>query len=198
MRSGEARALRWEYIDLDAGIAELSWSLTEGTFAHGCRGTCGKKTAGSCPSRRLELAAGMEWAPLEGHHVLVRPKNGTARQVPLTAAAVAQLRLLRETDEGPNPHGLVWHRPGGSPKTNVDDNVHLRAALSLEGVDRPDATTHWLRHSYVTLSEHAGIPWAAYSGVSGHSSPEASDPYRHTLTAEGRRVVESLADFVDS
>lgn len=197
LRSGEARALRWEDIDLDAGVAELSWSLAEGTFEHGCGGRCRKKTAGGCPHRRLVLAAGLEWVPLEGRHVLVRPKNGTVRQVPLTTAAVAQLRKLREEDAGLNPHGLVWHRPDGGANTNVDDNLALRAALSLAGIDQPQATTHWLRHTYVTLSEHAGIPWAAYSGVSGHSSPEASDPYRHTLTAEGRRAVEHLAIWVD-
>lgn len=197
LRSGEACALRWSDIDLDRAVAELSWSLTHCTFAHGCRASCGRKTAGACPQREIVLAADLEWVSLEGRHLLVRPKNSTAREIPLTEAMVAQLRALVANDTL-NPHGLVWHRGDGTPKTNADDNEDLRAALKRAGVDRPDATTHWLRHSYVTLSEHAGIPWAAFSGVSGHSSPEASDPYRHVLTSEGRRAVESLADWVES
>ena len=198
LRSGEACALRWSDIDLDRAVAELSWSLTHCTFAHGCGGSCGRKTAGVCPRREIVLAADLEWVSLEGRHLLVRPKNSTAREIPLTEGMVEQLRILEDAEDSPNPHGLVWHRADGSPKTNADDNDDLRVALTRAGVDRPDATTHWLRHSYVTLSEHAGIPWAAFSGVSGHSSPEASDPYRHVLTSEGRGAVESLSAWVES
>lgn len=121
------------------------------------------------------IAPDLDAVHLERRHLLVRPKNGTAREVPLTEAMVSQLQMLADADT-PNPHGLVWHRSDGSPTTNADDNAALDVALRKAGVDRPGATTHWLRHSYVTLSEHAGIPWAAFSGVSGHSSPEASDP----------------------
>ena len=198
LRSGEARALRWEEIDLANGVASLSWSLTDATFTHGCGGKCGRKRAGACPERRLELAPDLEWVPLQGRHVLVRPKNSVSREIPLTTAMIEQLRIHADADASANPHDLVWPRPDGSPRTNTDDNEDLRAGLRRAGVDRPDATTHWLRHSYVTLSEHAGIPWAAFSGVSGHTTPEASDPYRHVLTAEGRRAVENLAAWVDS
>lgn len=198
LRSGEARALRWEDIDLSTGVASLSWSLTDGTFAHGCDGSCGRTRAGACPERRLELAPDLEWVPLQGRHVLVRPKNSVAREIPLTGAMVEQLRAHASSDGGWNSHELVWPRTDGSPKTNTEDNEDLRAALLQADVDRPDATTHWLRHSYVTLSEHAGIPWAAFSGVSGHTTPEASDPYRHVLTGEGRAAVENLADWVNS
>jgi len=198
LRSGEARALRWEDVDLAKGVASLSWSLTDAEFTHGCGVSCGRKRAGACPERRLELAPDLEWVPLQGRHVLVRPKNSVAREIPLTTAMIEQLRIQADADTSPNPHGLVWPRTDGSPKTNTDDNEDLRTALRKAGVDRPTATTHWLRHSYVTLSEHAGIPWAAFSGVSGHTTPEASDPYRHVLTAEGRRAVENLAAWVDS
>ncbi len=189
--------MRWSDIDLDGGVAQLSWSLTDGTFAHGCGGSCGRKLAGACPERRIVIAPDLDAVHLEGRHLLVRPKNGTAREVPLTEAMVSQLQMLADADT-PNPHGLVWHRSDGSPTTNADDNADLDVALRKAGVDRPGATTHWLRHSYVTLSEHAGIPWAAFSGVSGHSSPEASDPYRHVLTSEGRRAVQTLATWVES
>jgi len=198
LRSGEARALRRRDLDLHRGIAELSWSLTEATFVHGCAGTCGRKRAGNCPRREIQMSDDLEWQWLQGRHVLMRPKNDTPRQIPLTPSACEQLQKALDSDDLPNPHGLVWHRGDGSPQTNDDDNDALRAALVDAGIEQPDATTHWLRHSYVTLSEHAGIPWAASAGVSGHGSPEASDPYRHVLTAEGRKAVETLADWLDA
>lgn len=197
IRSGEARALRWSDLDLEASTALLSWSLTEADFAHGCGGRCGKKRAGSCADRQIVISDELEWLPLQDRHVLVRPKNDRPRQIPLTENVVSQLHTLRESDTFPNPHDLLWHRDDGSPQTNVDDNNHLRSSLLAAGVDQPSATTHWLRHSYVTLSEHAGIAWAAFAGVSGHSSTEASDPYRHVLTREGRRAVEELAKWVE-
>lgn len=86
----------------------------------------------------------------------------------------------------------------GSPMTNPDDNEALQAAPVQAGIDRPAATTHWLRHSYTTLADHAGIPHAAYAGVSGHSSEQASDPYRHALTAEGRLAVVTLSEWLNS
>jgi len=193
LRSGEACALRHRDLDLESGVATLSWSISEAGFRHGCGGTCGKKRAGNCPRRQIDISEDVDWEPLAGRFVFVRPKNNTARQVPLTPAVTAQLRRHIEEDAEPNPHGLVWHRPDGRPRENSDDNAHLRAALLKAGVDQPLATTHWLRHSYVTLSEHAGVPWAAFSGVSGHGTSEASDPYRHVLTDEGRRAVDALA-----
>ena len=195
-RSGEAMGLRWQDIDFDRALGRLSWSLTEAAFLHGCGGKCGRTRAGHCPERVLEVSDALEWLPLEGRLVLVRPKNDMPREVPLTPALIDQLRKLKEADGGPNPHGLVWHRGDGSPKTNSDDNDDLRASLVRAGIDRPNATTHWLRHTYVTLSEHAGIPWVAAAGVSGHGSPEASDPYRHVLTTEGRIAVETLERWV--
>lgn len=198
LRSGEACALRWEDIDLDVGIAAVSWSLTEATFAHGCGGTCGRNRAGACPERRIEVSDELEWIPLQGRHLLVRPKNDQPREIPLTLSIVKQLTSLKRADGERNPHGLVWHSPDGSPRTNSADNRHLRAVVRAAGIDRPEATTHWLRHSYVTLSEHAGIPWAASSGVSGHSTPESTDPYRHVLTDEGRRAVKTLSEWVEA
>lgn len=196
IRSGEARGLRWQDIDLDEALVDVSWSMTEAEFSHGCDGGCGRTRAGNCPQRTIVMSDDLEWDLLQDRHVLVRPKNGKPRQLPLTAQMVAELRAWRDVAGEPNPHQLVWHRPNGAPLTNTDDNGLLSDALRKAGVDQPHATTHWLRHSYVTLSEHAGIPWAAFAGVSGHSTPDATDPYRHILTDEGRQAVESLASWI--
>jgi hypothetical protein len=128
-------------IDLAGGLAQLSSSLTDGTFTHGYGGLCGRKLAGACAELRLVVAPDLDSFPLEGRHLLVRPKSGSAREVPLTEALVSQLQMLADSDAR-NPHGLVWHRADGSPKTNADDNEDLGVALRRAGVDRPDATTH--------------------------------------------------------
>lgn len=197
LRSGEAMALRWEDIDFDRAVAELSWSITEAPFQHGCGRSCGKTRAGNCPRRILEISDSLEAISLVGRLVLVRPQSDPPRQIPLTPTAVAQLRQLRDSEDGPNPYGLVWHRPNGAPQTISDDNHHLRSVLRRAEIDQSASTIHWLRHTYVTLSEHAGIPWAAAASVSGNGSSEASDPYCHVLTGEGRKAVTTLECWVE-
>jgi integrase len=208
MRSGEARGLRVAELDLGNARAWVSWEHTEAPYRHGC-GTaartkdaagrevypCGRVIAGACPQKVLDVAPGLEFERLEGRHVLVRPKNYIAREIPLRPEVIDQLQAHLNTLVT-NPHGLVWPRADGVPQSNTDDNNALRVALKHAGIDRPAATTHWLRHSYTTLAEHAGISHAAYSGVSGHNSEQASDPYRHALTDEGRRAVDTLAEWL--
>lgn len=48
------------------------------------------------------------------------------------------------------------------------------------------------------LLEPAGHPTSSVLRRQRHRSLEASDPYRHVMTAEGQQAVESLAAWVDS
>jgi integrase len=194
-RDGEMRGLRHEDLDLDHNLAHISWNLAEVTSLHGCGGTCGRKTAGRCPQRVLDIAPSLEYEVLEGRWALVRPKSYEPRTAPLTPEVSAALRAHIEKDANPNPHRLVWHRSTGTPLTNGDSNAAFRVALARAGVDRP-ATTHWLRHTYTTMAEHAGIPWVVYAGISGHGSEDISRKYTHQLEQEARAGIEMLANFL--
>lgn len=194
-RDGELRGLRIEDIDFDANAARISWNLAEATSQHGCGGTCGYKRASNCPQRILDVAPNLESIPLEGRWVLVRPKSYKPRLVPLTQPLAGALRAHIEEDDGWNPHRLVWHRPEGTPLTNADMNSALRQALRRAGIKRP-ATVHWLRHTYTTMSEHAGIPWVVYSRISGHASEDISRRYTHQLEAEARDGIARLDAYL--
>ena len=90
----------------------------------------------------------------------------------------------------------MWHRPTGKPLTNEDSNAAFRAALAAAGIKRP-ATTHWLRHTYTTMAEHAGIPWVVYAGISGHGSEDISRKYTHQLEQEARAGIATLASYLN-
>lgn len=194
-RDGEVRGLRIPDLDLDNSMARISWNLTEVTSVHGCGGTCPYKTAGRCPQRKLDIAPNLEAVALQGRWALVRPKAQKPRLAPLTGEVVSLLRAHIERDDAPNPHQLVWHRPDGHPLTNSDTNEMLRVALKKAGIER-DATTHWLRHTYTTMAEHAGIPWVVYSRISGHASEDVSRGYIHQLEAESRAGIARLDSFL--
>ncbi len=194
-RDGELRGLRVEDIDFEAKVAHISWNLAEATSQHGCGGTCGYKRASNCPQRILDVAPNLESIPLEGRWVLVRPKSYKPRLVPLTQPLADALRAQIDADGGPNPHSLVWHRAQGTPLTNADMNTSLRQALRRAGIRRP-ATVHWLRHTYTTMSEHAGIPWVVYSRISGHGSEDISRRYTHQLEVEARDGIARLDAYL--
>ena len=194
-RDGEIRGLRREDVNLDTAMARISWNLTEVTSVHGCGGTCRYKTPGRCPQRKLDIAPNLEAIRLEGRWALVRPKAYKPRLTPLTQELVDLLRTHIEEDDGPNPHQLMWHRINGHPLTNGDTNELFRKALRMAGIKR-DATTHWLRHTYTTMAEHAGIPWVVYSRISGHASEDVSRGYTHQLETESRAGIDQLESFL--
>lgn len=156
-RDGEMRALRISDLDLDRGVAHISWNLAEVTSRHGCGNTCGRARAGSCPQRELDIAPNLEARVLAGRWVAVRPKSSQPRIAPLTPELVSSLRSHLAATTSPNPHDFVWRRDDGKPLTNADSNAEFRRALLDAGVDRA-ASVHWLRHPYTTMAEHAGIP----------------------------------------
>lgn len=194
-RDGELRGLRIEDLDLDGKTAHISWNLVEATFRHGCDGRCARKTAGRCPHRELDVAPNLEAVPLEGRWVLVRPKAYKPRIAPLTDELVAALRRHLEQSPGPNPHRLVWHRANGTPLQNSDMNNDLRAAMAEAKIARP-ATMHWLRHTYTTMAEHAGLEWVVYASISGHASEDVSRRYAHQLEREARDGVQHLDEYL--
>lgn len=143
-----------------------------------------------CPARVLDVAPNQEVEPLEGRRILVRVPRGAAYSD--TAAA---LRAHIEADKGPNPHNLIWHGRGGLPLTNADSNDALRRAMDSAGIERR-ITVHWLRHTYTTMAEHAGIQRVVYAGISGHGSEGVSRRDTHQLAEEARAGVVRLDGYL--
>ena len=50
LRQGEALGLKWEHVDLTAGLLRIRRNRLRPKYKHGCGGTCGRK-AGYCPDR---------------------------------------------------------------------------------------------------------------------------------------------------
>lgn len=210
MRQGERLGATLDSIDLDGGTFTVRWSLTEAKFEHGCAGDCGKTRGGSCPSRRLIVAPGLDYRQLDGRLCLVRPKSGKARTFPLPPVLNAPLRrYLAETVDRPNPHGLVWRNEDGSPITARQDNAEWRRLLHAAGVitaeqakepkDRaagtPDApTTHWARHTTSTMLRELGTPAVIVGAIVGHGSERMTDRYTHAdaVSAEARAAMEAF------
>jgi len=85
--------------------------------------------------------------------------------------------------------------PGRRP---AEQHRRQQRAASGAGRGRNRAADggHTLAAPQLHDSRPARIPHVAYAGVGGHNSEQALDPYRHPLTAEGRRTAVTGADWL--
>lgn len=210
VRQGERLGATLDSLDLDRGLFNIQWSLTEAKFAHGCGGSCGVVRGGSCPERRLMMADGLEYRQLDGRLCLVRPKSGRVRTFPLIPQlAQALARYVEVTSDTPNPHGLIWRDTDGSPITSSEDSQAWRDLLFNAGViskeqalplkDRPAGvgdvpTTHWARHTTATVLMELGVDARIIGEVVGHASELITRRYQHVSSGVAREAMEKLGE----
>ena len=209
MRQGERLGATIDSIDLDRHEFTVRWSLSEVRFEHGCGGTCGKKRAGSCPDRKLRIGRKLKHRQLDGRLCLVTPKSGKPRTFPLIDALERMLVDYLKANTSPNPHGLIWHNPDGSPITDAQDQAEWRSLLLDAGVisieqakppkeraeGTPDTpTTHFARHTTATVLMELGVDAKIIGEVVGHVSERTTRGYQHVSSPAARAALEALGD----
>lgn len=194
-RQGELLGLRWAHVDLNAGMADLAWSLQPVRWAHGCAEPC-ERIARACPQRRLPIPDGFEYEQLDGNLCLLRPKTDQSRRVlPLPDYLWEALRLLHE-QPGPNPHGLVWTRPDGRPVHPRDDWAAWKTLLRAAGIKR-SVTLHEARHSTATWLGDSGVPENVAESLLGHSDVLTTRSYTHLSPVIGRAALNQLSERLE-
>lgn len=195
-RQGERLGLRWHLLDLDAGVADISWALAAVPWLHGCGDTCGKKAAWACPGRLLEIPEDYEHIGLDGNLILQRPKSeASTHLIPIIDFLVDPLRqryeqVLLERPGYTVDHDLVWCRPDGRPLHPKDDWEMWKALLAAAKV--PDFTQHEIRHTTVTLLMELGVDPTVIKQIVGHSDVLTQEAYKHVNLEFARRALDGL------
>lgn len=195
-RQGELLGLRWSHVDLDAGIADLAWSLQAIYYAHGCKGDCGKRPA-SCPQKRLAVPPGLDYIQLHKGLCLVRPKTaGSIRVVALGPVLHEALRLWHDlgADE-PNPHDLVWRNPDGRPLDGRRDYEEWQRLLVRARV--PRVALHEARHAAITMMNKAGVPESVRMEIAGHSVVATNRRYTHIDLEQRQAAAAALSKVLE-
>ena len=199
-RESEILGLEWSRVDLERATVDISWQLLRQQKRHGCGAPvdgahpCGMKRSSFCPGAHWKFPAGMEWRECEATLVWTRPKTKAGnRIVPLIPAMADALRALRTAD-GPNPHGLVFHHPDGSPLSQDQDQKAWKNLLIDAEV--PHAPQHSIRHSTATLLMEAGVDSHVVQSVIGHSDITTTRQYQHVDLELARRAWGSLAQVM--
>ncbi|RTE48795.1 site-specific integrase [Actinobaculum sp. 352] len=187
-RQGEILGLELDRLDLTPGAAwvSLTRELAVIRYAHGCAGTCGRKRAADCPTRRFHIPDYLEAEQVHGSLWLLPPKSVRSTR-PIALGALAVQVMTRYFDVLETPHRFVFEASPGVP-------VHPRRDYGMwcEMLDRaglPHYPLYALRHSTATLMRAAGIADRTRQEIMGHSSEDMTAHYTH-------REVEDQLDAV--
>ena len=198
-RQGELIGLEWSRVDLQAGVADLSWQLQLHQKEHGCGDppTCGRQRAGFCPHATWDLPPGYEWRECHKSMIWTRPKSAAGtRIVPIIPPLLVLLEAHRRATAGqPNPHDLVWCHADGRPLYPSDDQDGWTEALKRAGVQH--VPLHSARHTTATLLMQAGVSEDVRMAIMGQSSVAAQRGYVHVDQTLTRKALLELTQLLD-
>jgi integrase len=174
LRQGEALALRWADLDLDAKQLRVKWTRLRPIYRHGCGGKCGRPAAGYCLSR-------VQTNPLVGE---TKSRAGK-RAIGLPDQLVELLRQHRAAqDEERRKARQMWSdgdwvfaSATGEPLNPNTDYHEWKALLERAGVR--EARLHDARHTAATMLLALGVPERAAMGIMGWSSTAMAARYQH-------------------
>jgi integrase len=128
------------------------------------------------------------WNVYRGHVQDAPKTRRSERRVPAAFAVDTIQRWL--VVRPPDPH---WLFPSAAGTPYYDHNLHRRKVWPVcqpLGISR--FGWHALRHTFSTYNRNSGVPMPVLQSLLGHSSPETTMMYTHTLEEAQRQAVEKL------
>jgi integrase len=160
-----------------------------------------------CPSHEpeftLALETGMrrgkqyslEWdrVDLERRQILLlRTKNGSARVVILTTAAVKALREMRSCGNSASVCSTRYGEPMVSPRAWFE--LVIADAIKQNPVLK-DVTWHIFRHTYISRLVMAGVDLKTVQELAGHKDIKMTMRYAHLAPAHKLAAVDRLSEY---
>lgn len=191
-RQGELLAFEWSRLDLDAGMADLSWQVQQLPWRHGHGCACGPDVAARrCRHKEPDAPAWFELRPAHKGRWFTRPKTrASVRALPLPGPLVEVLRKWREIAPETSL-GLVWPDSRGLPRTDRMDRASWTDLCKRAGVRQ--LTLHSARHTMVSLLLEDGVDPEVIRLIAGHSTILSTRGYMHVSADRARDALARLA-----
>jgi integrase len=146
---------------------------------------------------RLGELYSLEWdrVDLERRQlILLRTKNGTARVVILTEAAVSALKELWQRRNSTSPHVCLtrYGEPMISPRAWFE--LVMQEAVKNNSSLR-NVTWHIFRHTYISRLVMAGVDLRTVQELAGHKDIKMTVRYAHLAPAHKLAAVDRLAEY---
>jgi integrase len=174
MRRGEALALRWEDVDLDAGSVRVARAVSD---------------VGSGPSYD---------APKNGEARTVHAPQAVRRALREWRKVQAQDQLAAGpawVGVGPESGALVFTMPDGRPVAPSYASKAFARAVSSTGA--PTLTLHGLRHTAATLLLRDGASVHLVARMLGHKDPTITlQVYSHAIPGDSSALADQLERII--
>jgi integrase/recombinase XerD len=132
-------------------------------------------------------------------------KTGSTKPAIVSGQTAAEIERLRS--ERPGADDFIFSTPGGRPLDVHCLDRAFRRAVRAAGIDRPELTPYWLRHTFNTRALET-MPDDVVRRLMGHRSPAMSRHYRDadvdSLIREAKRIRKTVdagrmyQDFVNA
>ncbi|MFJ6931706.1 tyrosine-type recombinase/integrase [Streptomyces nigra] len=192
LRQGEALALQWDDVDLDAGYLRIRRNRLRPRYRHGCGGeSCGRKP-GYCPKREQ----------IRREHKSTKSRSGR-RTVGLPDPLIKLLRKHKEEQNRERAEagadwedkGYVFTSPTGGPLSpNTDSHVWKRL---LRDAGVRDGRLHDARHTAATVLLVLGVPDVIVDAIMGWEPGGAARMrarYMHVTGIMLRKVADQVGE----
>lgn len=149
-----------------------------------------------CGLRRSELLGlKLEDIDVERNILWIRGGKGAKdRRVPLSAMLIKQIAYYREAY--PTQIWLFEGQLKGTPYDEQSLQAVFKRAVRKAGV-HPDATLHWLRHSYATHLLETGTDLRYIQVLLGHKSSKTTELYTWVTQPAFEKLKSPLDDLWD-
>lgn len=199
LRQGEALALAWPNVDLDAGTVAIRQAMSRARYLHGCGRppSCGKRPV-ACPQRKGHGADLADVKSRAGKRVIVLPKPlvdalRTHRAVQLEERlAAGSVWWTEPTTAKGKSWDLVFRTPDGRPVGHKSDHAAWKTLLAQAGIR--DARLHDARHTAASLLLLLKVPARVVMDILGHSSYQLTmNTYSHVAPELSSEAAELMA-----
>lgn len=173
VRVGEARGLKWDDVDMDAGTAHIQRQLNAVT--HGVRFTPPKDGE----AREIHL-------PAEAVEVLKRQRKRQLEQRMAAGDKWVEDDITRD---------LVFRQPNG--KTHSELSIYKACKAAGQEIGVPGLHPHDLRHSYAVAALRSGADVKTVQHNLGHKSASITlDTYAAYTSDAGKEGAKKLSDYL--
>jgi integrase len=220
LRQGEALGLRWQYLDLDAGVMKVWWQLQRLTWRHGCEDphACGqrlhrKACKKNCAAHRTYKRGCPKPCPKDctahasrcperkgGGLVFRAPKGKNKRILTIPPPLIPLLRAQRTAQKRERlaagelweESDLVFAQENGRPIDPRRDYGEWQDILKASGVEAK--RVHDGRHTAGTLLTENGAGLRVVMEVLGHSQPRVAARYAHVSSPAAEDAAAKMGD----
>lgn len=158
---------------------------------HGPKWSCYVSLMLYCGLRRTE-ACGLRWVDIEGGDQWLRVLGKGSRERIMPVHNQLRVSLVRWRSTHVAGVWIFPGRYGGRPMSLTTASKRIRVILDEAGL--PQATGHWLRHSFATRMIDLGRPLPDVMAALGHSTLSSTTVYTRARPHTVQAAVEAI-DF---